>query len=305
MTRSCWILTDDQFMKPSYRISPFTTSCISLNSRLPDSDRCNEHLDEKCPGYYRRYLLKARHGITLALENLALQADDLVTILTTTGNFYVSGCVTAAIEKVCTWNREINDRTKAIVVVHEFGKVYEGLDNLCALGKPIIEDYAHSYNSKNASQRRGDFIVYSFPKFYPVQFGGILFSKHEVGVDSSLTEMQERYIKNAVSEYSQNIETIRARRRENYSFLANAFSSRSAVPRFEFKDNETPSVFMFRAPDRVDLVRLKAFMQRHGVECSVFYGEQTFFLPVHDGLRELDLEYFVYLYDVFCTGEAL
>ncbi len=48
-----------------------------------------------------------------------LPPDDVVTILTTSGNFYISSCVTAEIEKFCKWDREITDQTKVIFVNHK------------------------------------------------------------------------------------------------------------------------------------------------------------------------------------------
>jgi len=303
MPTSDWILTDDEFMKPSYRISPFSTSSIAINSALPASNECELFFANRFPGYQQQYLLKARHGITLALQNLALNLEDKVTVLTTTGNLYVSGCVTKAVEKVCKWDRILDETTKAILVVHEFGKVYPDMDSLYQLGLPVIEDYAHSYNSYSTSSGKGDFILYSFPKYFPVQFGGILLSRNIVKHDEQLTKPQAQYVKNVVSAYSNNVDEIAKKRWENYRYLVNAFSSRSVLPRFTFEANETPSVFMFCAPENIDLNKLKTFIQRHGVECSVFYGEQTFFIPCHEKLNATDLEYFVYLYDVFISGE--
>ncbi|MGA4365134.1 DegT/DnrJ/EryC1/StrS family aminotransferase [Pantoea ananatis] len=302
MSSPDWILTDDVFMKPSYRISPFNTSSIATNSELPLSNECDELFASKFPGYQQQYLLKARHGITLALQSLSLNAEDKVTILTTTGNLYVSGCVTKAVEKVCKWERVLDKSTKAIVVIHEFGKVYSDMDSIYQLGLPVIEDYAHSYNSQSTAAGKGDYILYSFPKYYPVQFGGILLSKHRVKPDEQLTEPQSQYIKNVVSAYYKNVDQIAKVRWDNYHYLVNAFALRSVVPRFSFDANETPSVFLFCAPKNIDLNKLKSFVQYHGVECSVFYGEQAFFLPCHEKLSTTDLDYFIYLYDVFVSG---
>ena len=49
---------------------------------------------------------------------------------------------------------------------------------------------------------------------------------------------------------------------------------------------------MFKTERPANLDALKVFMWGHGVESSVFYGEQAFFLPVHARLGADDLDYF-------------
>ena len=49
---------------------------------------------------------------------------------------------------------------------------------------------------------------------------------------------------------------------------------------------------------------LKEFMQRNGVESSVFYGQNAFYIPIHQNLDQNQLNYMVALlncfYDDFC-----
>ncbi|PDO90098.1 DegT/DnrJ/EryC1/StrS family aminotransferase [Kosakonia pseudosacchari] len=294
-----WILTDDEFMKPSYRISPFSTSSLAQNCALPPVSKDAEFFEKRHPGYHPYYLLKARHGITLALKNLGLKTTDCVAVLTTTGNLYVSGCVTKAIETVCKWNRLINEETKAIVVVHEFGTVYTEMDKLYQLGVPVIEDFAHSFNSTSVNSGRSDFIIYSFPKYFPIQYGGIILSRKALATRPELDTVYEDYIQRVISAHVDHIEEYAEARWKNYHYLLARFSELSCRPRFNFNEGETPSVFMFCPPAEVDLVALKTFMQNHGIECSVFYGEQTFFIPLHDKLQQIDLDYFVFVYNEF------
>ncbi|WP_197058913.1 DegT/DnrJ/EryC1/StrS family aminotransferase [Enterobacter sp. Bisph1] len=286
-------------MKPSYRISPFSTASISLNSTLPSPTEDAGFFNNRHPNYHQNYLLKARNGITLALKNLNLSENDFVTILTTTGNMYVSGCVTKAIESVCKWNREVTENTKAVLVVHEFGTVFNQMDKLYQLGIPVIEDFAHSFNSTAKSAGKSDFVIYSFPKYFPIQYGGILLSRNALTIHSAISAPQEDYIKRVVSEHIGFIDQYAKKRWENYYYLINKFSNYNCSPRFTFSETETPSVFMFCPPADVNLVALKAYMQSNGIECSVFYGEQSFFIPLHDKLHKTDLDYFVFVYGEF------
>lgn len=299
-----WILTDDEFMKPSYRISPFSTSCIAKNCSFPPASKDYQYFSNKHPGYYQQYLIKARHGITDALINLRLSEKDIVTVLTTTGNLYISGCVTKAIEAVCKWNREISEATKAIVVVHEFGTVYPTMDTLYQLGIPVIEDFAHSFNSTSAYSGQSDYIIYSFPKYFPIQYGGIILSRNEFTARPMIDEVQEDYLKRVISAHVDHIAEYAEKRWKNYNYLLKQFAAYSCSPRFTFTSQETPSVFMFCPPEEVDLIALKKFMQTHGIECSVFYGEQAFFIPLHDKLQKPDLDYFIFVYDEFIKRGA-
>ncbi|TDT58935.1 hypothetical protein DFO53_0482 [Enterobacter sp. AG5470] len=294
-----WILTDDEFMKPSYRISPFSTASIAQNHDLPSATGDEQFFAERHPGYNQYYLLKARHGITLALTNLGLSKTDHVTVLTTTGNLYVSGCVTKAIEAVCQWNRELSNNTRAIVVIHEFGTVYAGMDKLYQFGVPVIEDFAHSFNSASAVSGRSDFVIYSFPKYFPIQYGGLILSREALSNRPEIDAQQEEYVRRVVSAHIQNVGKYAQTRWKNYQYLLSQFAKFSCTPRFEFSDAETPSVFMFCPPEGIDLIALKTFMQGHGIECSVFYGEHAFFIPLHDRLQQADLDYFVFVYNEF------
>jgi hypothetical protein len=44
--------------------------------------------------------------------------------------------------------------------------------------------------------------------------------------------------------------------------------------------------------ENVDLPKLKEFLYNQGIQCSVFYGENAFYLPVHQNLKMHDLLYF-------------
>ena len=61
-----------------------------------------------------------------------------------------------------------------------------------------------------------------------------------------------------------------------------------------FTNKETvPGVFMFKVshPD-IDLHNMKKHFYDHGIHCSVFYGEEAFYIPCHQRLGEKDMDYF-------------
>src|SRR5262249_22972883 len=116
-----FVLLPDKYLAPAYKISPFTTSDLAFNRNLPFSDKIDGYFRERFVGRRFIYCESGRQALHLALQHLGLADRDVVTILTTTGNFYVSGCVTREIERFCRWSRQIEPDTKALLVNHEFG----------------------------------------------------------------------------------------------------------------------------------------------------------------------------------------
>ena len=52
-----------------------------------------------------------------------------------------------------------------------------------------------------------------------------------------------------------------------------------------------PGVCLFSVPGKKDLIAMKDYLWARGIQCSVFYGEQAFFVPVHNFLEKEDLAY--------------
>tara|TARA_R110000851_G_scaffold4753_2_gene19661 strand:+ start:9797 stop:10723 length:927 start_codon:yes stop_codon:yes gene_type:complete len=301
MTSAGYILNPDFFMVPSYRISPFSTRDIKFNFCIP---KCNIDIESKIKekhgsDWYIKVTEGARSAIHIALTELSLELNDQVTILTPTNNDYVSGCVTKEIEKICKWNRIVNSQTKAIFIIHEFGKLFENIKEIKEYGLPIIEDYAHSFDSYDKTSVKGDYLIYSLPKFFPIQYGGLLLSKKEIeSKHDLLMENVKSYLSSALSYYWDEINNFSILRKNNYKILTELFSRNGFTPRFYYNENETPSVFMFKnsQSNPVNFKLLKEYMQKLGVESSIFYGEDSFFIPVNHTLDYVDLHY---IYDIF------
>jgi hypothetical protein len=301
------VLAPDKALVPAYRISPFRTTDISDNRSLPDSDRADDYFRSRFPGRSFVYCESARQGLGLALREIRPRESDVVTILTTTGNFYISGCVTREIEKVCRWSRQLEPQTKCILVNHEFGFPYQELQALARHGLPIIEDAAHSFASNNAEQSVGtvgDYVVCSFPKFFPVQVGGLLVARQQCPVSEPLGPDCKRYLHKVLSFHLDSIDSTCAARKENHRALAARFATLSCPPRFELNPVAVPGVFLFKTPEHVDLPALKLWMHQHGIESSVFYGERAFFVPVHERLRRSDLDYFAEVMRTFLKSAS-
>lgn len=294
-----FILNPDEYLKPTYRISPFRTQDIALNYNLPDSCLCDDYLSDRFAGKTTQYTLNGREALNIALNQYGLKRSDVVTIFTTSDNFYISGCVTVEIEKFCNWSREVTTATKVILVNHEFGYPYDDLVKLKSEHNlPIIEDCAHTFYSEdknNSIGRVGDFVIYSFPKVYPMQIGGLLVSNlmGALSENNLLNSELLRHIKNVCSEYVRKKAEIVEARRTNYMVLRDRFAELGFKERFPLTERIVPGVFMFSTKGSgIDLPQLKKYYYDHGVQCSVFYGEEAFFLPVHQNLIKEDMDYF-------------
>ena len=160
-------------LSPKYRISPFKEEYIHPNrnrNNLPSSGKIFSFFNTLFPNKSVQLTSEGRSAIGLAMQILKLKRDDCVTIITTTNNYYISGCVTREIEKTCNWSRELNKNTRAIFVNHEFGLFNRDLEKYKELGIPIIEDFAHSFCSfveRSTSGMQGDYLVCSFSKIFP------------------------------------------------------------------------------------------------------------------------------------------
>ncbi len=293
-----FVINPDPYSLPCYRIGPFQTKDLSINNCLPYSDLIDDYFVERFTNKDLIYTENGRKAINIALGSYNLKKNDIVTILTTTGNFYISSCVTKEIEKFCKWSREIVPETRIILVNHEFGYPYLNLRKLLDYNLPIIEDCAVSFFSQDKNKdigNVGDFVIYSFPKMFPLQIGGLLVSNtlNRIEKINQIDDIKLRYIKNVLSYHIKFKEDIINTRVYNYNFLNEKFKSLGFPERFKTKQGVVPGVFMFRTDkQRINLPELKKYFYAHGIQCSVFYGEEAFFIPVHQALNEHDMLYF-------------
>ena len=295
MLRNCFVMAPDRYLVPAFKMSPFRTSDLALNRNLPFSADIDDYFSDRFKNRRFVYCANGRQAIGLALKHLGVGANSHVTILTTTGNSYISGCVTAEIEKLGRWSRELREDTNAVFVNHEFGFAFEQLLDLKRRNVPIIEDACYAFASDNGEHslsRVGSFTVYSFPKFFPIQVGGLLVFEDRFDVEEPVDAETKRYMQKVLSFHIQRLDVIKQARREHYRYLAARFQALGFPPRFELTDSTVPGAFMFKTGGTVDLPALKTFLCNQGLECSVFYGEDAFFIPVNQALAKGELDYF-------------
>src|SRR6476659_1843106 len=99
-----YVLEPETFWRPAYRISPFNTSFIKKNHALVKKGIVDSCILEHFFGTSYIACQSGKEAIRIALHQLRLDPDDEVWIITTSGNRYISSCVTKEIEKVCRWS---------------------------------------------------------------------------------------------------------------------------------------------------------------------------------------------------------
>ena len=200
------IIEPDPYLMPCYKISPFSTKDVTFTYKLSIENKIDNYFQERFNSNDYYYTKSGRQALNIALSSYTLEKDDIVTIFTTSNNYYISSCVTKEIEKYCKWNREINKKTKVILVNHEFGYPFEGLETLKNYELPIIEDCAFTFFSVDCKRRLGkvvDFVMYSFPKMFPIQIGGLLKvnNNHRFKQKTLIDDNSLRYLKRVLSYY--------------------------------------------------------------------------------------------------------
>jgi hypothetical protein len=102
------------------------------------------------------------------------------------------------------------------------------------------------------------------------------------------------YIKSVLSHHIHFEKEIIQKRIDNYLYLKAALAKPGFSERFELKSGIVPGVFLFKVnTDGINLQDLKVYLNAHGIQSSVFYGEQAYFIPCHQNLTYEDLDYFI------------
>ena len=285
---------------PRYLLSPFNTEYVEINHGLYVKYRkpglkdsvLDKYFDDK--KQYSYLTKRGLEGISMVLNHLELKHEDEVCILNTSGSPYVSGSITSEIEKICKWEREINKKTKCIFVIHEFGFPAKIPKIILNSNLPIIEDCAYSLGSQNEKNNigmLGDYTIYSFPKIFPVPYGGFVRSKKKLNTVSSVTEYSRNYLLVLLLYYFTKQKKYIKAKQKNYNKFVELMAGHGIEPRFELNKNSIPACFVFKLKQTALGDKLKIELNKKGIESTVYYGGDGFFVPSHQNLSSADIEY--------------
>jgi hypothetical protein len=267
-------------------ISPF--SYTALDSAPADAGGADAAAAALRAHVGRDYALtnSGRHALDLILRDLHLQTEDVVTIVTTSGTGYVSGCVTGTIQRHCRWSMRMEERTRAVVAIHEWGRPCERAREFVGLGVPLIEDCAYAFASRYAAGEPvgtlGDYALFSLSKMFTVNFGGLAVGPPGGRLAFAMPRVQRDYLLARIWPELADLPGLVHARAVTWRALAERFAGGGAPAFFEPISGEVPSVYMFAVDTgRVSLEQVKQRFQAHGIESSVFYGSDAVYIPCH------------------------
>jgi hypothetical protein len=293
------VLFADEYNRPVFHMGPYDNAAMARNFEIAAAVGPVPEID------WARYFGAAasfmptrngREAICLAVADLGLARDDEILIETTSGSSYVSRCVTDSIGKYCRWSRQLGGRTRAVLLIHEFGFPASVSRAAAAAGLQVIEDCAYAAGSQNPQGTLGalgDYVVYSFSKALPVPYGGLLKSRRPVSGVSALSEQARQDLPRLLAHHLPGLAAACRRRRELYDLYRGRFAAAGLSPLFEPGAAAVPHAFVASVPDRKKAEAIKPLLQAAGIISSVFYGGGGYFLPNHQSLSAAAIDYIV------------
>ena len=238
-----------------------------------------------------------REALGLALAAVGLRPEDEVYIHTTTGSPYISRCVTDTIGHHAA--RTMSLRTKAVVVIHEFGFPARLPEHIIASGLPVINDCAYALGVRAAAALPGlasrCYTIFSFSKAFPIPFGGALVGPDVGQSPTTLSCERAEILSWALGElYLPQLDRCRNRRHEVWTWYEQEFGRMGLRPKLIADVSEAvPHAFMVDLGDDRTLLPLRERMNRQGIESSGFFGNGAYFLPCHQSMGRHTVRYVV------------
>ncbi|SEN63038.1 dTDP-4-amino-4,6-dideoxygalactose transaminase [Sphingomonas gellani] len=290
----------DTTVKAFVSVSPFSYAALDATMQGPPAEEVQGLL---AAHFSRPHVLvnSGRHALDLILTELAPRPDDVVTIVTTSGSSYVSSCVTSTVERYCRWSMQRESGTVAVIAIHEWGRACERISDHLGTGVPVIEDCAYAFATRYADGepvgRRGDYALFSLTKMFSVNFGGAVVFPAGRRPAFVMPEDDRAFLLSAIGSEMVRLNALLEMRRDVWNDLATRFAAIGVKPFFAPVSGEQPSVFMFaHDPSTVPLPELRHRFDAHGIEGSVFYGSDAFFIPAHHRVGPRTRELMVKIY---------
>ncbi len=287
--------------KPQIMISPFENRDLLNIDAEQDSELAKKYLKDFFGTGEYTFFPRGMYAIYALFRWMFLEgkmsSEDEVCVHTTTESPYISSCVTSAIEQSCKWGREINEKTKAIFVIHEFGfphpKIKEFREIADKKNIPLIEDCAYAWGSAEAG-KYGDYVIYSLTKIFPVEFGGFLVGKkfdfEYMWKNFACADLgKEEVCLKALAKYMPEFSKAAKKRRENYEFFTDLFGDDKTFFKLEY--GVAPGAYVLKMKNEDEMKRTSEFIRQFGIECGNYWQNNAIFFPVHQNIGWHQLNY--------------
>lgn len=287
----------DPFYCPKISISPFSNRSISPAMNKQKRVDCLIGKKLKFNGSIT-YTESGKQAITEALASLNLKSNEIISIVTTSKNSYISKCVTDTIKDFCYYEVNPEKLNSIVYLIHEFGSYFEPefIQQLITQEHIVINDYAYSLLTildDPSKFHPGDFSILSFPKHFPVNYGGALLSSRIENSNSLLPILARNQLLDVIEQETKkrvlrkNIQS----RKKNYAIILKQLSP-EYFEKYGIGNNDyVPSVLMFRIIKDIDFIAMRAYMNRQGIESSAFFGLPVYFVPIHQNLSLNEMRY--------------
>jgi hypothetical protein len=300
------ILHPDPYLTPAIHMSPFSGKMGNENfinnldniNDIEVLDRCSQTLfGKKLNGIITT---NGREAISFSLDQIVNKPNFTIGILTTSGSGYVSSCVIKEIQKKkCNHIFGENSKVDAYFIIHDFGRYMKIPNKVINSGKPIIEDCAWALvdnNFFNSFGKVGDYIIYSLSKSFEMQYGGLLFAKNNNTLNIKKSIKTDFYILNKLNYSISNLKIFNQQRLDNYYKMKSISESYGFEEAYKYYEGEgVPHSFMVKIDKKNQYnQQIKSYMNRLGIESSFFYGGGAYFLPCHQNLSDLEIQYIFY-----------
>jgi hypothetical protein len=289
-----YFINPDPYYTPRISIGPFSLKSIANNVTSKNRDSLN------CLGSNLLYTISGKDAIRFALEYLQVKSTDVVGIVTSSGNSYVSKCVTETISEYSPWIMyDVGSEIDFLFIIHEFGSLMPltSMQLFREMGVPIVNDFAYSFLSLFETARedfRSEINISSFPKCFNVNFGGVLSVPTSIEDPQVISSSEAIFEKLSLDLSASAIYGNIDKRKLNRDFYRKELLSYGYKVVWN-EDEICPGVCMIEPLNPTNLQNLKLFLQRNGIESSVFYGQEKFFVPVHQLMTLNELEYVCFM----------
>lgn len=236
-----------------------------------------------------------RGALDRILQHLHLSRSDEVWVTSTFDLPNISSCVTCTIFNHCKPSRVIGANTRAILAIHEFGVPHPRIDELSIVAQqleiPLIEDCAHTISSRyrnNTVGTVGKWSILSFPKVFPMKFGGAIVGPPipqkdaEVACAPILEEINNDLHRHLLfaGQYAE-------ARREIFMRLYGKATDLGIQPLYMLGPGIVPWMFPIRTNNPENSIALAHQM---GIDCARWHGSNLVVLPCHQCLNLTQLE---------------
>lgn len=234
-----------------------------------------------------------RIALDLLFTSMHLHRQDEVWILSTFDLPNISSCVTSTVFNHCKPSRVYSEKTKAILIIHEFGIPHPDLLNLSKFAKekgiPLIEDCAHTMDScsgGNLVGTIGDWTLFSYPKIFPMKIGGGLLGNNKEFSLSEYKFHQSVMIQKEVSTFYPHLTEYSEMRRQVFSLIEKQIRKNGLKPFIKLNKDISPWFFPFETKYKLEYLENAKNL---GIDCAQWHGTEIIILPCHQFLSQDDI----------------